>query len=129
MLIIYLLSMTNINDTLGNTPYEKDAYEKDGRGDLTQKGWLDRERDRANRNTESIDWKKYVENWQEQLSGYAFPQVSIKNETDMQIFISEMITAIAKMFTKLRGQKIEQNYEVAQMAFGLAQKFMGELGY
>lgn len=112
-----------------NTTDPNPAYEKDGRGDLTQKGWLDREKDRANVSKDTFDWNKYVEDWQEKLSGYAFPQVPIKNEEDMQLFISEMITSIAKMFTRLDGKTIGYKYDVAKMAFEQAQNFMGELGY
>ena len=104
-------------------------YEEDGQGDLTQKGWLDRERDRANSSNSSTNWNDYLENWKLTLSSYAFPQVPIKYEEDMQLFVSELITSIAKMFTKLDGKQIGWKYEVAKMAFNLAQNFMGELGY
>jgi len=104
-------------------------YEKNSNGtSLTQKGWLDRERDRAKQQVD-FNWNDYLENWKLQLSGYAFPQVPIENEEDMQLFISEIITATAKMFTKLNGKPIGWKYEVAKMAFNLAQNFMDELGY
>lgn len=77
----------------------------------------------------NINWNDYLENWKLTLSGYAFPQVPIENEEDMQVLISEMITAIAKMFTKLENKPIGWKYEVTKMAFDLAQNFMGELGY
>ena len=125
-----------MNDTNTNP-----TYEKDGQGNFTQKGFLDRERDRAQAKNISwerekdlaqakkISWENYVEVWKTELSGYAFPQVPIKNEKDMQIFIAEMITAIAKMFTKLDGKTIGYKYEVAKKAYEQALNFMGELGY
>lgn len=108
------------------------TYENDGKGNFTQKGWLDRERDRAkelNKTATKTNWGDYLENWKLQLTGFAFPQVPIKNEEDMQLFVSELITAIAKMFSHLDGKPIGWKYEVAKMGFNLAQNFMGELGY
>ena len=77
-----------------------------------------------------ISWKNYTQVWKNELSGYAFPIVNIKQESAAQECVAELITAIAKFFTSFpKGTRADLKYETVDSLFKSAKEMMGELGY
>ena len=122
-----------MNKRENNTTTEANPkYEKDGKGNITQKGFLDRERDgiRDRAQAKKISWKNYTQVWKNELSGYAFPIVNIKQESAAQECVAELITAIAKFFSSFpECTRADLKYETVNSLFQSAKEMMGELGY